>query len=78
MIRPITLWPFPQRPFVNLAERSCTVLCVEMSCGQMVDDVRLAVNGSVPVHFHGRCGGMIPDPAQLVKKAQEILAGVTS
>lgn len=78
LIRPITLWPFPQRPFGNLAERRCKVLCVEMSCGQMVDDVRLAVNGSVPVHFHGRCGGMIPDPAQLVKKAQEILAGGAS
>lgn len=75
LIRPMTLWPFPLQPFLNLADRCRVVLCVEMSCGQMVDDVRLAVNGSVPVHFHGRCGGMIPDPAQLVKKAQEILAG---
>ena len=78
LIRPITLWPFPEQPFATLTERCRLVLCVEMSCGQMVDDVRLAVNGSVPVHFHGRCGGMIPDPVQLVKKAQEILAGGAS
>ncbi len=75
LIRPQTLWPFPQQPFDSLPDSCRTVLCVEMSCGQMVDDVRLAVNGRVPVSFYGRCGGMIPEPEELSEKAQSILAG---
>lgn len=75
LIRPQTLWPFPQQPFAELPSACKAVLCVEMSCGQMLDDVRLAVNGRKPVHFYGRCGGMIPEPAELVDKAQAVLAG---
>lgn len=75
LIRPMTLWPFPERPFAGLPATCRSVLCVEMSCGQMVDDVRLAVNGRLPVHFHGRCGGMIPTPEELVAKAKPFMQG---
>jgi 2-oxoglutarate ferredoxin oxidoreductase subunit alpha len=46
-----------------------------MNCGQMVDDVRLAVEGRMPVHFYGRCGGVIPEPAELSEYALELLTG---
>ncbi len=75
LIRPQTLWPFPQQPFDELPKSCRTVLCVEMSCGQMVDDVRLAVNGRLMVDFYGRCGGVIPEPAELTEKALAVLAG---
>ena len=75
LIRPQTLWPFPQQPFRPLPDSCRSLLCVEMSCGQMIDDVRLAVNGKVPVSFYGRCGGMIPDPDELSEKARAMLAG---
>lgn len=58
MIRPKTLYPFPKKAY----EKDCKkILCVEMSTGQMVEDVRLAVNGKIAVEFFGRSGGMIPD-----------------
>lgn len=76
LIRPQTLWPFPEAPFADLPPSCESVLCVEMSCGQMIDDVRLAVNGRIPVNFHGRCGGMIPTPEELAVKAKSILQGV--
>ena len=75
LLRPQTLWPFPVRPFASLPETCRAVVCVEMSCGQMVDDVRLAVEGRVPVHFHGRCGGMIPEPDELSAIALELVSG---
>lgn len=59
-IRPVTLWPFPDRAFENLARSVRRILVVEMNLGQMVDDVRLAVNGRVPVHFFGKTGGDMP------------------
>ncbi|MEN8143243.1 MAG: 3-methyl-2-oxobutanoate dehydrogenase subunit VorB [Thermodesulfobacteriota bacterium] len=75
LIRPQTLWPFPQQPFNELPDSCRALLCVEMSCGQMIDDVRLAVNGRVPVSFYGRCGGMIPEPDELTEKARAVLSG---
>ena len=75
LIRPQTLWPFPQQPFDPLPGSCRAVLDVEMNCGQMIDDVRLAVNGRVPVSFYGRCGGVIPEPDELSVKARAILAG---
>ena len=56
-IRPITLWPFPEKVIAENARGSRKFLVVEMNLGQMVEDVRLAVNGKCPVHFHGRPGG---------------------
>jgi len=67
LIRPKTLWPFPAAPFKKLPDSCKKILTVEMSCGQMVDDVRLAVEGAVPVEFYGRAGGMIPTPEEIVK-----------
>ena len=60
ILRPITLYPFPTQEIKNLASRVKGFLTVEMSVGQMVEDVRLAVNGAVPVEFYGRQGGVVP------------------
>ena len=73
LIRPQTLWPFPAAPFQNLPQTCEKVLCVEMSCGQMVDDVRLAVNGRLPVEFFGRSGGIIPAPKEIVNQVKLML-----
>jgi len=79
LIRPISLWPFPDEAFVNLPDTVRSVLTVEMSAGQMVEDVRLALNGRLPVHFYGRMGGMWPIPRDVlaeIKKAAGREAGV--
>ncbi|MCP4454684.1 MAG: 3-methyl-2-oxobutanoate dehydrogenase subunit beta, partial [Planctomycetes bacterium] len=60
MLRPITLWPFPSQTISTLAREGRSFLTVEMSCGQMLDDVNLAVAGKTSVGFHGRSGGSIP------------------
>ncbi len=77
LIRPITLWPYPSK-VVEAAAAKANVkafLAVEMSMGQMVEDVRLAVNGAKPVHFYGRTGGMVPTPAAIVAEAKKVLGG---
>ncbi len=76
LIRPITLWPFPEEVFSKAADKAKAFLSVEMSMGQMVEDVRLAVNGKKPVYFYGRTGGMVPSPAEIIKKVKEIAGGV--
>lgn len=73
LIRPITLWPFPTAEFEKYADVPQAFLSVEMSAGQMVEDVRLAVNGKRPVYFHGRMGGMIPTQKEILEKIREIL-----
>jgi 2-oxoisovalerate ferredoxin oxidoreductase alpha subunit len=60
LFRPITLWPFPAKALVAAAERAQHVLVVELSNGQMLEDVRLSLNGKVPVEFYGRVGGNVP------------------
>ncbi len=65
LIRPITLWPFPTAAFEKAAETAKAFLSVEMSMGQMVEDVRLAVNGKKPVGFFGRTGGIVPTPDEI-------------
>lgn len=72
LIRPKTLWPFPFEAFDQIPEAK-NLLTVEMSTGQMVEDVRLAIEGRLPVHFYGRTGGMIPSPAEIAAKAKEIV-----
>ncbi len=75
LFRPITLWPYPSKRLHELALQQ-TVKClvtVEMSQGQMVDDVRLAVDGAKPVSFVGRCGGVIPTPAEIAAAAKKAL-----
>ena len=73
LIRLKTLWPYPQKAFEGLAAKN--ILCVEMSMGQMVEDVKLAVDCKIPVHFTGRVGGMIPEPSQIVEVALNIVGG---
>ncbi len=75
VIRPVTLWPFPYDAFSNAAKRVKGVLTVEMNQGQMLEDVRLGVNGAVPVEFIGTTGGIIPTPAQIVDKILEMKEG---
>ncbi|MBR5507356.1 MAG: 3-methyl-2-oxobutanoate dehydrogenase subunit VorB [Clostridia bacterium] len=74
IIRPITLWPFPFEAFEKALSKSTdkTFLAVEMSMGQMVEDVRLAVNGRANVEFFGRTGGVVPTPKEILEKIEEI------
>ena len=72
LIRPITLWPFPQAPFIK-KNKPLKYLVVEMSYGQMLQDVQLAVNGRNPVEFLGRSGGGIPSEDEIIQKIKKIL-----
>jgi 2-oxoglutarate/2-oxoacid ferredoxin oxidoreductase subunit alpha len=72
LIRPITLYPFPYKEIEKLSDKVESVIVVEMNAGQMVEDVRLAVNGKCPVEFTGRMGGMIPSPDEVAAKIEEI------
>ncbi len=71
--RPITLWPFPERRLAELADAGKRFLCVEMSMGQMIEDVRLAANGKAPVDFYGRCGGLIPTEEDVLAEIRKVL-----
>ncbi|MDD6542455.1 MAG: 3-methyl-2-oxobutanoate dehydrogenase subunit VorB [Prevotella sp.] len=73
LFRPITLWPFPEKQIASLAKRLKGILVAEINAGQMVEDVRLAVNGSVKVEHFGRLGGIVPDPDEIVKALKEKL-----
>ncbi len=73
LIRPITLWPFPTAAFDQYVDVPKAFLTVELSTGQMVEDVRLAVNGRKPVYFHGRTGGMMPTQQEILDKIKDIL-----
>lgn len=67
LFRPITLWPFPSHALAEVARHARSILVVELSAGQMVEDVRLAVDRT-PVFFHGRTGGMVPTPREVVDR----------
>jgi 2-oxoglutarate ferredoxin oxidoreductase subunit alpha len=71
LLRPITLFPYPSKQLYKLAERVRLMLAVEMSAGQMVEDVMLSVQGKVPVFHYGRMGGMIPTPDEVVDNLKE-------
>lgn len=75
LFRSITLWPWPSDALLRLARQGSVklVMAVEMSAGQMVEDVRLAVRFEKPVHFYGRTGGMIPEPEHVAQAAREAL-----
>jgi 2-oxoglutarate ferredoxin oxidoreductase subunit alpha len=77
IFRPITLFPYPYDTLNKLADRVKGFLTVEMNAGQMVEDVRLAVNGKIPVDFMGKMGGIIPTPEEILKKLEEIYVGET-
>ncbi len=72
LLRPITLWPFPSARLAQLAEKVRAVLVVEMNAGQMLEDVRLAVEGRCPVHFYGRMGGIIPLPDEILPELERL------
>lgn len=73
IVRPITLYPFPSDILSELADSVGAFLTVEMNAGQMVEDVRLAVNGKKPVFFKGRMGGMIPTPEEVLAELEAIV-----
>ncbi len=72
LIRPITLWPFPDKVIQEACARAKKFLVVEMSAGQMVEDVRLAVNGKVEVDFYGRMGGGVPGEGEILKHIESL------
>jgi len=78
LFRPITLWPFPSAALADVASRAAGVLVVEMSAGQMVEDVRLAIEGRRPVAFEGRTGGMIPTPDEVVDALRRLRAAAST
>ncbi|KGN70573.1 3-methyl-2-oxobutanoate dehydrogenase subunit VorB [Porphyromonas sp. COT-108 OH1349] len=71
LVRPITLWPFPSKIISELADRCKGFLSAELNAGQMVEDVRLAVNGKVPVYHTGRQGGMLFSPIEIFEALKE-------
>ena len=73
LLRPITLWPFPSKAIAEIAKGKKGVLVVEINAGQMVQDVRLAVNGAVPVEQFGRLGGIVPEPEEIVDALKKMM-----
>lgn len=76
LIRPITLWPFPTEVINKAADKAKAFISVEMSTGQMVEDVMIAVNGKAKVDFYGRTGGVIPLPDEILEKIREVAGGI--
>ncbi|MCR4441549.1 MAG: 3-methyl-2-oxobutanoate dehydrogenase subunit VorB [Peptococcaceae bacterium] len=72
LFRPITLWPFPEKELNEATARARNVLTVEMSLGQMVEDVKLALNGRLPAAFYGRVGGVVPTVSGVFEEIQKI------
>lgn len=75
LLRPVTLWPFPKKEIKAASAAAKELLVVEMSMGQMVDDVKLAIDCSKPVRFFGRTGGVIPTPAEVLEQIKSIAEG---
>lgn len=76
LYRPITLWPYPAQGLYELAQRGVKkFLAVEMSAGQMVEDVKLAVRGQADVLFYGRTGGIVPTPREITVEIEKLLGG---
>lgn len=72
MIRPITLWPFPSQAFKNLSSKVKAILVCELSLGQMIQDVKIEVNGRFPIYFYGRAGGIVPEPIEIINQVKKI------
>jgi len=73
LIRPITLWPFPVKAFANLGQVK-GILTIELNAGQMIEDVKLAVNCQVPVYLHNRQGGMLPTDGEILAKLGKLFS----
>ena len=78
LLRPISLWPFPKRELVAAIKSAKQLLAVEMSMGQMVEDVRAAIEYKKPVKFFGRTGGVVPTPNEVFEKIKLVSGGVTA
>jgi 2-oxoglutarate/2-oxoacid ferredoxin oxidoreductase subunit alpha len=76
LLRPVTLFPFPNNEISELSDQVQGILCVELSAGQMVEDVKLAVNGKVNVQHFGRYGGVIHSPDEVLHALQHLMSGV--
>lgn len=74
LLRPVSLYPYPFARVRQLAQQVRSILVVEMNGGQMVHDVRLAVEGRIPVHFYGRMGGMVPLPDEVLDEIRKVHA----
>lgn len=77
LFRPITLWPFPKNELREASKNSKAVLTVEMSMGQMVEDVKAALEYSIPTEFFGRTGGVIPTPNEILNEIKKLAGGKT-
>jgi 2-oxoglutarate ferredoxin oxidoreductase subunit alpha len=75
LLRPITLFPFPSKRINKLADKMKLILSIEMSAGQMVEDVMLSVNGKVPVYHFGRMGGIVTAPDEVVEFLKSKIIG---
>jgi len=75
LLRPITLFPFPYETFSKISEKVDNILVVEMSLGQMIEDVKLGVCGKAKVHFYGRVGGMVPTYDEIATEVEKIVKG---
>jgi 2-oxoglutarate ferredoxin oxidoreductase subunit alpha len=73
LFRPITVYPYPYKRLEELAAQVKLMLTVELNSGQMVEDVRLGVNGKIPVEFYGRMGGMMPTPEEIVEHLENLI-----
>lgn len=73
LFRPITLWPFPEKQLADLAKKVKGMLVTEINAGQMIEDVKLAVNGVVPVEHFGRLGGIVPEPQEIVENLKKMM-----
>jgi len=77
LMRPISLYPYPYARVADLAGQVRAILVVEMNGGQMIEDVRLATQGKVPISFYGRMGGMVPLPDEVLDAIRKVHAGLT-
>ena len=73
LLRPITLWPFPSKRIAELGKKVKGILSLEINAGQMIEDIRLAVECKVPVEYYGRLGGIIPEPEEVVAKIKTMI-----
>ena len=76
LIRPITVWPFPKKVIREAADKVKAFISVELSMGQMIEDVKLAEECRKPVYLCSRSGGMIPDPEQIITLVKNVEGGM--
>ena len=78
LLRPITLWPFPTKAIKEMIGKLKGILVMELNAGQMIEDVKLAIEGAMPVEHYGRLGGIVPDPDEVWEAMKEKLHIETS